>query len=368
MVKLLLNKISLLTGALVPFTFSVAQQSLPYSTDFSPAESYVNGNQPNNGWAASDTTIVVTTAESQSDTQSVLIPAASPEKILSLDFDPQSNAIIFVDYYTRLTSAQNPALPLLTTPETSAVVALRSTNLQTAEWIVLDGDGFGSGTWEAAGSIVFTDTNGLSGWRRVSLRMDISSSLWDVYIEGTLIAANLGFAEAMVGASESILFYGNTVGATYFDSFQISSVNPVFSDADSDGIEDSYELTNGMSILVNDRDSDLDLDGLDNIEEYILGLESGNPDTDGDGLLDGFEVAGNYSPLVNDYMLGAFGDLDGDRLANHIEDVAGSSASTPDSSVSLLNTNSISGDDVIILLIGRGAMRINESDLKSEIN
>ena len=103
-------------------------------------------------------------------------------------------------------------------------------------------------------------------------------------------------------------------------------------DGDSDGIEDSYELDNGLDPTdPADAAADLDSDGLSNLEEFWLntaanvgdtdgdglsdfdearihGTDPTNADNDGDGIEDGFEVTYGLDPQSGDD-----GDLDNDN-------------------------------------------------------
>jgi len=74
-------------------------------------------------------------------------------------------------------------------------------------------------------------------------------------------------------------------------------------DSDGDGLPDWWEMEHfgGATNAVLSADSDAD--GLDNLAEYLIGTDPGNPDTDGDGLGNGTEVAwGRVSAWgTNDY-------------------------------------------------------------------
>ena len=71
-----------------------------------------------------------------------------------------------------------------------------------------------------------------------------------------------------------------------------------FSDSDNDGIPDSFEIKAGLDPNdSSDASGDLDNDGVNNLQEYILGLEINNPDTDGDGCGDGEELTYGFDPL-----------------------------------------------------------------------
>ena len=59
-------------------------------------------------------------------------------------------------------------------------------------------------------------------------------------------------------------------------------------DDDDDGMPDTFEDEHGLDRLdAADADSDIEPDGLTNLEEYLKGTLPRNDDTDGDGLLDG---------------------------------------------------------------------------------
>ncbi len=54
-------------------------------------------------------------------------------------------------------------------------------------------------------------------------------------------------------------------------------------------------MNNGLNPLRHDAQTDFDLDGLSNIQEWVAGTQANNPDTDGDTIPDGADLA----PLFN---------------------------------------------------------------------
>ena len=52
---------------------------------------------------------------------------------------------------------------------------------------------------------------------------------------------------------QNIKFYGAQVGDVYLDNLQSDETNMLFTDADKDGIDDSFETANGMNTALNDR-------------------------------------------------------------------------------------------------------------------
>jgi len=72
---------------------------------------------------------------------------------------------------------------------------------------------------------------------------------------------------------------------------------------------------------------DLDGDGLNNTNEFLVGTDHEKWDTDADGMPDGYEVANNLAGTVNDAWL----DSDSDGLANWAEFIAGTAAGNSNS-------------------------------------
>jgi len=103
--------------------------------------------------------------------------------------------------------------------------------------------------------------------------------------------------------------------------------DPLLNDTDSDGMLDGYEVFNDLDPLIDDTLSDLDGDGLFNIQEYNLGTYANNPDTDGDSMDDGFEFEYGLDLFSDDSGL----DMDGDGLLNGIECQCGSKPNNTDS-------------------------------------
>lgn len=83
-------------------------------------------------------------------------------------------------------------------------------------------------------------------------------------------------------------------------------------DDDGDGILDEWELAHGLDPNdPTDAPLDFDGDGLNNLDEYLLGTNPTNPDSDGDGLGDGVEVKIGLNPLS--------WDTDGDGIGDGVE-------------------------------------------------
>ncbi|NCC52770.1 MAG: hypothetical protein EOM20_16365 [Spartobacteria bacterium] len=81
--------------------------------------------------------------------------------------------------------------------------------------------------------------------------------------------------------------------------------------------------------------ADLDGDGLDNTNEFVLGTNHESADSDGDGMPDGYEVSYGLMPTN---AADAAQDLDGDGISNHDEYIANT---CPDSSNAYPHISSI---------------------------
>ena len=94
--------------------------------------------------------------------------------------------------------------------------------------------------------------------------------------------------------------------------FELEVSASLAGDSDSDGMEDEWETTHGLTVGTNDAGGDLDEDDLTNLQEFVGGTNPQNPDTDGDGLRDGEErMIHDTDPTL--------ADTDGDGLNDNEE-------------------------------------------------
>lgn len=95
----------------------------------------------------------------------------------------------------------------------------------------------------------------------------------------------------------------------------VYGTNPELFDTDADGLDDGYEIRNGLNPLdpLDAETADTDSDGLSDLEELNIYLTLPlNNDTDQDGLLDGAEVQSHTTNPLNS-------DSDGDGLSDGSE-------------------------------------------------
>lgn len=142
-------------------------------------------------------------------------------------------------------------------------------------------------------------------------------------IDGTLTGFDLRIDRASFarfGGADSLQFDEVRFGTAWTDVTTV--VDPA--DTDNDGMLDSYETANGLTVGIDDSLEDLDMDGSINLEEFTRNTRANVADTDGDGIRDGSEDGGGVfesgmktgtDPLVF--------DTDGDGLRDGYEDGSG---------------------------------------------
>ncbi len=135
-------------------------------------------------------------------------------------------------------------------------------------------------------------------------------------------------------------------GLTYSEEIN-AGTDPMLLDTDGDGLADAYEFygpdgmpntgdetdpLNACDPSIFDYACDIDMDGLTNGEEIVLGTIVEAPDSDGDGILDGAEVTAGSDPLdtCDPDPLAQFCDQDEDGLDNAQEASLGTNPTNPD--------------------------------------
>ncbi|MBC2603082.1 RHS repeat protein [Puniceicoccus vermicola] len=279
---------------------SYAQVSLPYEVDFEEVEGYFVDDLPLPFIVTG--TASVTTLDSFSGSQSVLLLPGQTGAVLDLSFNGAAvSSIQFVDFFLKPVFTPTASLPAFANPGSVAMTAVvgESDGVVGEVWAA-NGAGLGDAEWLETGWDVSATEGTADQWIRFTYRLDYAAGLWDLYLNNSLVLADLTFLDLSATSLSSFQLRGDLDKDIFFDYFYAGGVNPLFEDEDQDGIDDDYESSHGLSTSIDDRDDDPDFDALSNIEEYLNGLSAGSSDTDGDGIPDGIEIAEGTDPLVAD--------------------------------------------------------------------
>lgn len=233
--------------------------SLPFLEDF---ETWPFGDiHARGGWhVLGDGAVAVVPGGRVEGEQAVALDAVDGEVELSVDISPNTEQIVWTDFYIDAT-----AHTLETPPAISPGTAVAFFFDDEGQLVARDGV---LGTWVSCE--VPADEGGGDPWRRVTIRQDYASQTWSLWLNGIRVATDLGFA------SQDSSFSGFTVrqpgASAALDEIRIDVVEP--KSLDNDG------------------------DGLTNSEELLVGTDLENPDTSGDGMLDGDQALWDEDPAV----------------------------------------------------------------------
>lgn len=292
-------------------------RGLPFAAGFEVAQGYSLGAlEGQEGWAASGP-VVVTGADSVSGAQAALIPGNDPSLTLARTFDPHpAHPVVFLDLFVLAFAADNEASAAqISTRGASRLAIVRDDSAGRIS--IREGAG---DDWRAVGETIVLDAEGFAAdWTRLTLRLDHVAGEWDLYIGGRMAAAMVGFEPENAPSLGALTVRGHGTAPTLTDDILIAFENPVFADADRDGMDDVWESAHGLDPSNDDRRGDPDRDGLVNVLEHLAGTHPANPDSDGDGMADGWEWRHGLDPGLDD----AAGDLDGDGVSNHREFLLG---------------------------------------------
>jgi hypothetical protein len=283
---------------------------LPYSTDFEQEEGYLPGLIENGGgWFL----------ESGLEGE-ILLGGASGAQSLSLGggqwitFDANSPApltVTWIDLFMKPVFVEVGELPGVINTEQSAVTGFVKIDAE-GEVYAVNGDGLGGGAWVPSGQRTVLTDNVAQDWIRLTYRIDYATKTWDLFVDGQMALADLGFLDNTLNAFSRFAIRSDDEDPTAFDFFYAGEGNPLFVDSSNDGLPDAWAVSQGLNPSVNNRYGDDDMDGLDNLTEYMLSTRTDNADTDGDGVSDGMEYALGEDPLTADnYALNVLPFADG---------------------------------------------------------
>ncbi len=249
------------------------QATVPFTSNFDDAEGYVLGSlNGQGGWTvigAAD----YSAADHFTGTRCVTIAATTPATQVTHAFPSTTGqSLVFIDFYAKLTAGPDTTTASRVQGD-GATVALVQNGSQ-GELQVFNGNGSGGGVWQPTGYKVNLSASGQAiDWLRLTLREDYTAMKWDLYANGRMIAANLGFLDNTVTAFSNVVFAGSTTAPVLLDDFLAAFDHPLFADANKDGIDDAWESAHGISLTTNVRNADPDGDGQTNLQEYLSGTD-----------------------------------------------------------------------------------------------
>jgi hypothetical protein len=215
-------------------------QSLPYITGFESTDGYTTGTvHEQNGWVVVDGSADVTTTDYSEGSRSLALQPGTAAAWVALGFAVSgSPAITFLDF---------DAKPLVgATVNDSSLFGSESArvgfDLSGGQGEIHVFDGVGANQWEPTGYLF--PVNGSSqaaDWLRLTLRLDYTAKKWDLYANGSLIDYDRAFTNNNETHFRQLVLRGRAGAKTSIDMIAAGAVNPLFTDADLDGLREQQK-------------------------------------------------------------------------------------------------------------------------------
>jgi hypothetical protein len=243
------------TSISINLNLSLSSGSLLYTSDFETSEGYTLG--PLGGqqaWSVPQGAALVTSQDAFSGSQSVVLqPGATPAQIVQAFPAYAGQDIIFVDFYAKPV-AETDVATATSFNVGSARFAFVLNDSGQGILQAFSGDGSGGGNWTPTNFIASLAANHqVQNWTRLTARLDFTHQTWDLYADGHMVAADLGFLDNTSTALTTFWVQGDASIASKIDDLSAGSTNPLFTDVNNDGIDDNWEALNGLNLSVNDR-------------------------------------------------------------------------------------------------------------------
>ncbi len=284
---------------------------LPYATNFEASQGYAMGPLPGQqGWEATRGSATIVAAGPAADGLWSVEIGAGAEVRRQLKAPTPQPEILFADLYVQPMAGATAEAGSLVSIGGAKVGMLRAGTEARVVGLIPEGAGT---AWEPVGpSLPVDDVGRVGRWVRLTARLDFPQGLWDLWVDGNLVGADLALTliAGMPPAPGALVVTGPAANSARLDSVYVGAENPLYADTDHDGMNDAWETANGLDLAKDDRDGDRDGDGLSNLREYRLGLRADRRDSDGDGMSDDWELAHGLDPRVAN-SLEADADRDG---------------------------------------------------------
>jgi hypothetical protein len=222
------------------------------------------------GWSVSGGQPLVTDRDAQSGAQSLEIAANTAVTYAIPDVTwPSSGKVAWIDFWIK-PQADASAEPATTLDADGARIAfIRNGNQGVIYAYSADGNGGGSST--SSGVSFPVNASGRSTqWIRVTLRQDFQGQTWDLFIDGKPALGGLRMDNPAPKSGPTAFALGSPAGGiTRLDDWNLTLSNPLFADADNDGIPDTYERVLGYDPYVSNRTSSTDPTGAQEFQKFI---------------------------------------------------------------------------------------------------
>ncbi|HWA09837.1 MAG TPA: putative Ig domain-containing protein [Opitutaceae bacterium] len=255
----------------------LAPANLTDSSDFESGSGYSTGDVIGQQlWLGTPSLATVSTDQAQGGSRSLKLAGNSTPATATKYFSASgSPGVTYVSLYVRPVAATSAANSSLIQTESAQV----GFQIASGQGEIYAFDGVGANHWVATGvRFDLNASNQATGWLHLTIREDYTHHTWDLYADSTLIDYDLAFGDTSESYFRLLTLKGHASAAAYFDTIVAQAGNPLFTDADNDGMADSWETANGLSTSTDDRNSDHDGDGRTNIEEYFAGTAANNAD------------------------------------------------------------------------------------------
>lgn len=245
-------------------------QSAPSGT-FEPSEGYSVGQaiETVEGWSASvPNQAIIVTEERASGKQSLRIPAG--DNAIEITYDANSEVSKSPVRFLSMSIK-----PVATDAETAqsvlhawgSYIGFTLTEGDNIDLVVVAGESYQAFPTAARQTL----GGGADRWLHLTIRQDLQTDTWDLYLDDQLIAIDQPLDEH---TRTIFAIYGHMKHPTYLDALAMYINNPLFKDSDSDGIPDAWEIAHGLDPYINDRRTDRNSDGMNNIQNYLRSTRS----------------------------------------------------------------------------------------------
>lgn len=287
---------------------TVVGQVQELKVDFEAVEGYVSGTTLlGAGWIVEeDSGAVISSEGAVKGTQALRINPGSPvEEVRYVQARVTGSAVRFVEIWLKPV-AKDPAEAEVTVNAWGSSFGFVKGANGLMRVAVIEGDSQTARAVET--NAAFGEDGVAHNWLRLTLRQDPQAKIWDIFVDGRLVAINVSMGTEV---NDKLVLSGDEEAAVSVDGLSVDEKNPLFTDTDGDGMPDAEEVANGLNPHISDRSGDVDGDGVSNIAEMLAGTSPRIAGAAGSGGMGGVLYVDNF--LGNDINSGLRSYVVGDH-------------------------------------------------------